>query len=495
MGKISIWKTLAVIMVLLSLATGMCFAKDAENLTKIWEEEIETDRPGEKAKYYIDEAKTQVIDYSGRKYLQLYVQKNKVFMEQFWFVLTWREDEKAHWTIIYDVAQHKAFISEFMNKDSKQKEGHNDISLMLQNSSNYSNFDKKIMDWMLNNRRSVLENVVLENGDEPESIDYNYVPFKEQLQQKREQLKDALKKLNDAVYVHNNASDFPKKTVYEADNLINTVVGKIRDKESGKLYQELVPQEVRSAFESGVYKQQYEQLKAEVEAEERAIYSSQNPSGTGYSIYRPEEGFCSNCDISLTKNIYAYVLPQLKLIGYDTPKDSIQETLYTAGYLENRNDVPVYIHTCTNVYNKATVTNSELAEWPNIPILTLGEKPGYVYTDPYIAVDLQDEMVMAPHSKCPIYVYIYSENIHQPGTADKHLNKNTVVIIRPLDVSSDKDVYHNAFKLSGQPVADASVLQQIEEEFSKVGPEGKPELGVVEEETVQGFDYGFPPGY
>ncbi|WP_276839348.1 hypothetical protein [Anaerovibrio lipolyticus] len=82
--------------------------------------------------------------------------------------------------------------------------------------------------------------------------------------QKREKYKEDLKKLNDAVYVHNNAQNFPAKVVFENDDIIITVAGNIKNNESEQFYQEVIPQEVRTNYESGVYQQQYEQLKTEL---------------------------------------------------------------------------------------------------------------------------------------------------------------------------------------------------------------------------------------
>ncbi|WP_295917424.1 tetratricopeptide repeat protein [uncultured Anaerovibrio sp.] len=89
-------------------------------------------------------------------------------------------------------------------------------------------------------------------------------------QQKLNKYKDTLKKLNDAVYVCNNASQFPKRTVFDSANAIIIDTEKIKYDEGEEFYQEVIPQEVRNNYENGVYQQQYEQLKAEVEAEEAA---------------------------------------------------------------------------------------------------------------------------------------------------------------------------------------------------------------------------------
>lgn len=88
--------------------------------------------------------------------------------------------------------------------------------------------------------------------------------------QKVEKYKEDLKKLNDAVSVHNNAANYPTKVVFENDEIIITVTGNIKNNESKEFYQEVIPQEVRTNYETGVYQQQYEKLKAEVEAAEQA---------------------------------------------------------------------------------------------------------------------------------------------------------------------------------------------------------------------------------
>ena len=76
--------------------------------------------------------------------------------------------------------------------------------------------------------------------------------------------KDDLKKLNDAIYVTNNSSQFPAQTVWENDGVIISVVGGIKQNETDDFYKEVVPQEVRTKYESGVYQQQYEQLGSEI---------------------------------------------------------------------------------------------------------------------------------------------------------------------------------------------------------------------------------------
>ena len=75
-----------------------------------------------------------------------------------------------------------------------------------------------------------------------------------------------LKKLNDAIYVTNNPSNYPAKVVFESNGVVVSVVGYIRENEPEDFYQEVVPQEVRTNFENGTYQQQYEQLQAEIEA-------------------------------------------------------------------------------------------------------------------------------------------------------------------------------------------------------------------------------------
>ncbi|MBQ1855923.1 MAG: tetratricopeptide repeat protein, partial [Anaerovibrio sp.] len=85
-------------------------------------------------------------------------------------------------------------------------------------------------------------------------------------QTKLNKYKDDLKKLNDAIYVTNNSSQFPARTVWENDGVIISVVGNIKQNENDDFYKEVVPQEVRTKYEGGVYQQQYEQLGPEVNA-------------------------------------------------------------------------------------------------------------------------------------------------------------------------------------------------------------------------------------
>lgn len=165
MQRERVCKTLALVMLLLSLATGLCAAK-SDNLTLMWEEAIPNSNVyGEKYKYYIDESKTKIMDYNGRKYLQVYWQRNKLFMEQVWFVLTWREAEKAHYTEIFDVGKRKAFILEYLNKDYNPKKGNYDISTIKQNSFDYGDSEQKVMQWISQNRPSLLEEINKANGD------------------------------------------------------------------------------------------------------------------------------------------------------------------------------------------------------------------------------------------------------------------------------------------------------------------------------------------
>lgn len=171
-----IGRTLALLLLLLSLATGLCAANaKEENLTLMWEEKLEKFR--EKYKYYLDESKTKAIDYEGRKYLQVYYQRNKVFMEQFWFVPTWREGEKGHWTIIIDIGNRKAFILDYFNKDHKPKEGHYDISKMKYNLADYSKYTQKLMQWMIDNRRTLLEEINRANGEASDAGFYASQPL------------------------------------------------------------------------------------------------------------------------------------------------------------------------------------------------------------------------------------------------------------------------------------------------------------------------------
>lgn len=138
------WKAFLLCVACLVCVGGLCAAKDKENMTLMWQDEHINDKLGEKYKYYLDDSETKIIDYEGRKYLQTYFQRNKVFMEQIWFVPMWRESEKAHWTRIYDVERQKVFTLDYLNKDRKQKEGHYSISSMKQNLRDYSDLDKKI---------------------------------------------------------------------------------------------------------------------------------------------------------------------------------------------------------------------------------------------------------------------------------------------------------------------------------------------------------------
>lgn len=160
-----LWKTFLLCMACLVCVGGLCAAKDKDNMTLMWQDEHINDKLGEKYKYYLDDSATKIIDYEGRKYLQAYFQRNKVFMEQIWFVPMWRESEKAHWTRIYDVERQKSFTLDYLNKDIKQKEGHYNISSMKQNLHDYSELDKKFMQWMETNRKSLLDEIRRANGD------------------------------------------------------------------------------------------------------------------------------------------------------------------------------------------------------------------------------------------------------------------------------------------------------------------------------------------
>ncbi len=163
MRRARVWKTLALVMMLFALATGLCAAKDKDEMTFMWEE----DGPGygEKFKYYIDDKETKIIDIGGRKYLQMYWQRNKLFMEQFWMVMTWREAEKAHFTEIFDIENKKAFYLEFLNKDHNPKKGKFDISTMPQNSFPYGLYEQKVIQWMEANRKSILDEIRKANGN------------------------------------------------------------------------------------------------------------------------------------------------------------------------------------------------------------------------------------------------------------------------------------------------------------------------------------------
>lgn len=162
-----LWKTFLLCMACLVCVGGLCAAKDKDNMTLMWQDEHINDKLGEKYKYYLDDSATKIIDYEGRKYLQAYFQRNKVFMEQIWFVPMWRESEKAHWTRIYDVERQKSFTLDYLNKDIKQKEGHYNISSMKQNLRDYSDLDKKFMQWMETNRKSLLDEIRRANGGNP----------------------------------------------------------------------------------------------------------------------------------------------------------------------------------------------------------------------------------------------------------------------------------------------------------------------------------------
>lgn len=161
------WKAFLLCVACLVCVGGLCAAKDKENMTLMWQDEHINDKLGEKYKYYLDDSETKIIDYEGRKYLQTYFQRNKVFMEQIWFVPMWRESEKAHWTRIYDVERQKVFTLDYLNKDRKQKEGHYSISSMKQNLRDYSDLDKKFMQWMETNRKSLLDEIRRANGGNP----------------------------------------------------------------------------------------------------------------------------------------------------------------------------------------------------------------------------------------------------------------------------------------------------------------------------------------
>ncbi|KHM47256.1 TPR repeat-containing protein [Anaerovibrio lipolyticus DSM 3074] len=118
-------------------------------------------------------------------------------------------------------------------------------------------------------------------------------------QQKLNKYKDTLKKLNDAVYVCNNASQFPKRTVFDSANAIIIDTEKIKYDEGEEFYQEVIPQEVRNNYENGVYQQQYEQLKAEVEAEEAAAAAAvavNEPQIAAAPVRRTTYACNSECD-------------------------------------------------------------------------------------------------------------------------------------------------------------------------------------------------------
>ena len=82
--------------------------------------------------------------------------------------------------------------------------------------------------------------------------------------QRREKYKEDLKKLNDAIYVTNNANNFSKLDICEQNRVIINVADAIKNNEPEEFYEEVIPQAVRINYENGTYQQQYEQLKAEL---------------------------------------------------------------------------------------------------------------------------------------------------------------------------------------------------------------------------------------
>jgi len=93
-----------------------------------------------------------------------------------------------------------------------------------------------------------------------------------------------LKKLNDAIYVTNNPSNYPAKVVFESNGVVVSVVGYIWENEPEDFYQEVVPQEVRTNFENGTYQQQYEQLQAEIEATKAQAAPISPPTSPKHSV-------------------------------------------------------------------------------------------------------------------------------------------------------------------------------------------------------------------
>ncbi|WP_052212249.1 tetratricopeptide repeat protein [Anaerovibrio lipolyticus] len=87
---------------------------------------------------------------------------------------------------------------------------------------------------------------------------------------RRSRYQQDLKKLNDAIYVTNNASNFSKLDICEQNRVIINVADAIRNNEPEDFYEEVIPQAVRINYENGTYQQQYEQLQAEIEAEQAA---------------------------------------------------------------------------------------------------------------------------------------------------------------------------------------------------------------------------------
>ena len=87
---------------------------------------------------------------------------------------------------------------------------------------------------------------------------------------RRSRYQQDLKKLNDAIYVTNNASNFSKLDICEQNRVIINVADAIRNNEPEDFYEEVIPEPVRINYENGTYQQQYEQLKSEIEAEQAA---------------------------------------------------------------------------------------------------------------------------------------------------------------------------------------------------------------------------------
>ena len=168
MRKVWASKVFLLCMACLICMGGLCAAKDKDTLTFMWEGEA--DYMGEKYKYYIDDNATKIIDHEGRKYLQVYIQRNKVIFEQIWFVPTWREIERAHWTLIFDIENRKVFFQEHMNKEIKNKKGKQDISTMKQNFVDCDQYIEPMLQWIETHRQSVVDEIRRANGGNPGTI-------------------------------------------------------------------------------------------------------------------------------------------------------------------------------------------------------------------------------------------------------------------------------------------------------------------------------------
>lgn len=131
----------------------------------------------------------------------------------------------------------------------------------------------------------------------------NAVAYKRARRQIRhDKYQQDLKKLNDAIYVTNNSSNFSTLEVCEQNKVIIHVAGTIRDNEPEDFYEEVIPQAVRTDYENGTYQQQYEKLKAELESNPAPVATNENTlkySADGVMIEVP-----TTLPIDTSKEIY-----------------------------------------------------------------------------------------------------------------------------------------------------------------------------------------------